>query len=251
MKKKILTLALAATMALSTVFSALAADTITGGWWTAWTPGYEVKDEVQFSIDVKGGAENWNNVAAVFVNGATTGTKAPAEEVGETYKEYAVVRSDSWGWGGGDNLSSDGKAIEYTTDIVDANNDGDVWDDFKGIMADAHIDATIKAEGNVISLEYKVKGANDASYTYTAKTEADISAGLYVFFACDTSEVTVELVEAEEEETTTKAPEKATTTKPAASDEEESSMNPVIIVVIVVVAVVVVAGIVVATKKKK
>lgn len=262
MKKKLLTLALTATMAISTVISAFAADTISGGWWSAWTPGYEVKDSVEFDIEVKGGAENWNNVSAVFVNKATTGTKAPADEVGADYKEYAVVRADNWGWGGGDNLSVDGKAIEYTSDIQDAGNDGDTWDDFKAIMKDAHIDATVTKTATGIELKYAVTGANGQSFNYTAKTDVDTSAGLYVFFACDTSEVTVALADGAKEEATTddekkteaKDDEKTTTKAPvttkAPAEDKEDGMNPVVIVVIVVVAVVVVAGIVVATKKK-
>lgn len=258
MRKKLLTLAMAATMAVSTVISAFAdANTITGGWWTAWTPGYEVKDTLEFDIDVKGGSENWNNVSAVFVNGKTTGTAAPADEVGATYKEYAVVRADSWGWGGGDNKSLDGNDIVYTSDIVDTNANGDTWDEFKAIMADAHIDATVTKTATGVELVYEVKGANGESFKYTATTDVDTSEGLYVFFACDTSEVTVALAEDKKDDAADKKDDtadkkddstKATTTKAATEDEE--GMNPVVIVVIVVVAVVVVGGIVVVTKKK-
>ncbi len=194
--KKFFAVAMATVMTLAMSVSAFAADTISGGWWTAWTPGYEVKDTVEFDIEVKGGAENWNNISAVFVNVATDGKTAPSADNFEGYKEYAVVRADSWGWGGGDNLSCDGKAIEYTSTLEDANASGDAWDEFKAVMADAHIDATVTKTATGFELKYDVKGANGTSYTYTAKTEADTSAGLYVFFVCDTSEVTVAKVEA-------------------------------------------------------
>lgn len=195
MKKKFLTMAMAAVMVMGSAVNAMAATTISGAWWTAWTEGYEVKDSVEFDIEVKGGEANWNNVSAVFVNGQTTGTAAPADEV-EGYKEYAVIRADSWGWGGGDNLSVDGNAITYESTLTDANGDGNVWDEFLAIMADAHIDATVTKTATGIELVYAVTGANGASFDYTAKTDVDTSAGLYVFFVCDNSEVTVEKVEA-------------------------------------------------------
>jgi len=195
MRKKFLTMALAAVMVVGSTVNTMAATTISGAWWTAWTEGYEVKDSVEFDIDVKGGTSNWNNVSAVFANGQTTGTDAPAGEV-EGYKEYAVIRADSWGWGGGDNMSVDGNAITYETTLVDANADGEIWDEFLAIMADAHIDATITKTATGIELVYNVAGANGGSFTYTAKTDVDTSAGLYVFFVCDNSEVTVAKVDA-------------------------------------------------------
>ncbi|MBP3339237.1 MAG: hypothetical protein J6L69_07525 [Lachnospiraceae bacterium] len=208
MKKKLLTVALAATMVISSALSAFAADTITGAWWTAWTPGYEVTDTVEFDIDVKGGSANYQNLSAVFVNVATDGATTPSADNFEGYKEYAVVRADSWGWGGGDNKSVDGNAITYTTtwdsedvfstENVNGDDKGaiDKWDDLVAVMKDAHIDAKISKTATGISLEYVVTGANGHGFTYTATTDVDTSAGLYVFFACDTSDVTVAKVEA-------------------------------------------------------
>lgn len=215
MRKKLLTMAMAAVMAVGSVVNVMAATTITGAWWTAWTEGYEVKDSVEFDIEVKGGEANWNNVSAVFANGQTTGTVAPADEV-EGYKEYAVIRADSWGWGGGDNMSVDGNAITYESTLTDTNADGNVWDEFLAIMADAHIDATITKTATGIELVYAVTGANGGSFNYTARTDVDTSAGLYVFFVCDNSEVTVAKVEG-----ATAAPIENETTSPA--DNETAS----------------------------
>ena len=225
MRKKLLTMAMAAVMAMGSVVNVMAATTITGAWWTAWTEGYEVKDSVEFDIEVKGGEANWNNVSAVFVNGQTTGTVAPADEV-EGYKEYAVIRADSWGWGGGDNMSVDGNAITYESTLTDANADGNVWDEFLAIMADAHIDATITKTATGIELVYAVTGANGGSFNYTARTDVDTSAGLYVFFVCDNSEVTVAKVEG-----ATAAPVENETTSPSdnetasAGDEEKAAVS--------------------------
>lgn len=222
MRKKFLTMAMAAVMVMGSAVNAMAATTISGAWWTAWTEGYEVKDSAEFDIEVKGGESNWNNVSAVFVNGQTTGTVAPADEV-EGYKEYAVIRADSWGWGGGDNLSVDGNAITYESTLTDANGDGNVWDEFLAIMADAHIDATITKTATGIELVYDVTGANGGSFNYTAKTDVDTSAGLYVFFVCDNSEVTVEKVEATDNTTASVDTDNATTSSDDADNETASA----------------------------
>ena len=209
MKKKFLTLALTASMVLGSAFSAFAT-TISGAWWTAWTEGYEIADgaTVEFDIDVKGGDLVWNNVAAVFVNSKTTGTQAPADEVGADYKEYAVIRGDNWGWGGGDNKSLSGGDITYEGGVADL---GDA--DFIATMKDCHIDATITRSGNDITMVYNGTGANGMTFTRTAKFSEDMSAGSYVFFVSDNAEVTVTKVEsgAPAEDTTTAAENESTT----------------------------------------
>lgn len=200
MKKKIFALALAAVMLVSGAMTAMAADSLSGGWWAAgsWSNSYKVEGTVEFDIDVKGGDANYNNFSAVFVNvdvkAADPRTANPATPEG--YKEYAVIRTDSWGWGGGDNKSVDGKDITYKSTLTDLDGDGDVWTDFRAIMKDAHVDAKITKTSTGVSLEYKVTGKNGNSFTYTASTEFDASEGLYVFFACDNSTVSVAKVEA-------------------------------------------------------
>ena len=223
MRKKLLTVALAATMAIGSVFSASAA-TISGAWWTAWTEGYEIADgaTVEFDIDVKGGDLVWNNVAAVFVNSKTTGTQAPADEVGADYKEYAVVRGDNWGWGGGDNKSLSGGDITYEGGVADL---GDA--DFIATMKDCHIDATITRSGNDITMVYNGTGANGLTFTRTAKFSEDMSAGAYVFFVSDNAEVTVTKVEAgaPAEDTTTAAGTTDTTTAAGTTDATTAATN--------------------------
>lgn len=197
MKKKFFAVAMAATMALSTVMTASAA-TVSGGWWTAWTESYELTDTLEFDIDVKGGDAVWNNVAAVFTNAKITGNQLPADEVGESYKEYAVIRGDNWGWGGGNNMSIDGTPITYEGGVAEL---GDI--DFIATMKDCHIDATITRNGNDITMVYQGTGANGKTFTRTAKFSADVSAGCYVFFVPDSAEVTVTPVIDVPEETTT------------------------------------------------
>lgn len=200
MKKILVTLMVAAMIAVMCV-PTLAAEpvTISGGFWTAWTPGYEVVADapVKLEMDVKGGADNWNNFFAVLVNGPTTGTAAPADEV-EGYLEYAVLRADDYGWGTYYNVG-DGSTV-FTSDIVDANEDGDKWDDFRGVYADAHVDVTIEKTETGVLLTYVVTGANGVTFTHTAAQTLPAEATpVYVFFGCDGSEVTVSEAAAEAE----------------------------------------------------
>ena len=208
MKKKFFAVALATTMTVSTVMTA-SAETISGAWWSSWSQGYEVADgeTVEFDMELKGGDAVWNNVAAVFVNGKTTGTTAPADEVAG-YKEYAVVRGDNWGWGGGDNKTVDGNDISYQGGIADL---GDA--DFIATMKDAHLEVSITREGNDIEYTYKAIGANGIETTRTVNFTSDLSEGCYVFFVSDSSTVDISLVEEDSSEDSTDDTKKDDTTE--------------------------------------
>ena len=218
MKKKFFAVALATTMTVSTVMTA-SAETISGAWWTSWSQGYEVADgeTVEFDMEIKGGNAPWNNVAAVFVNGKTTGTTAPADEVAG-YKEYAVVRGDNWGWGGGDNKTVDGNDISYQGGIADLGEA-----DFIATMKDAHLEVSITREGNDIEYTYTAIGANGIETTRTVNFTSDLSEGCYVFFVSDGSTVDISLVEEDSSEDSTDDTKKDDTTKETTTKKEEST----------------------------
>lgn len=255
MRKKLLTVALAATMAVSSVLSAAAAE-LSGAWWTAWSESYEIADgaTVEFDIDVKGGDTVWNNVAAVFTNSKITGTQAPADEAGASYKEYAVVRGDNWGWGGGDNKSSAGSDITYEGGIADL---GDA--DFIATMKDCHLDITITRSGNDITMVTKGTGTNGKTFTRTAKFTDDLSAGVNVFFVPDTSTITVAKAAADTPATPTTDDKKddgaaATTVAPEAGSKDNnvtpSKTGDTAAVAVVAIVALGAAVAVVASKKK-
>ena len=218
MKKKFFAVALATTMTVSTVMTA-SAETISGAWWTSWSQGYEVADgeTVEFDMELKGGNAPWNNVAAVFVNGKTTGTTAPADEVAG-YKEYAVVRGDNWGWGGGDNKTVDGNDISYQGGIADLGEA-----DFIATMKDAHLEVSITREGNDIEYTYTAIGANGIETTRTVNFTSDLSEGCYVFFVSDGSTVDISLFEEDSSEDSTDDTKKDDTTKETTTKKEEST----------------------------
>ena len=180
--KKILVIALAALMLAVMAVPAFAAESeevVCGGWWGAWSQAYEITDEA-LVLDIhhtSQGTDNWDGIVAVFSNVYTDGTSAPNEAgAADGYAEYVVFRADSYGWGNAYVAGS------CTATTVDANEDGDVWDDFRGIMADCDIVATFEKTETGLKLTYDVTGANGASFVYTATADCDTSAGLYVFF---------------------------------------------------------------------
>ncbi len=198
--KKILTLALALMLIAVMSVSVFAAETstISGGFWSAWTPGYEVAvgETIELDMTVKGGADNWNTFFAAVVNGPTTGTVAPADEV-EGYTEHVLLRADNYGWATYYNTETG--ATVFASDIVDANEDGDTWDDFRAAYADATVDATVERTATTMVFTYKVTGANGVTFTHTAtQTFPEDLGATYVFFGCDGSEVSVTPVEAAE-----------------------------------------------------
>lgn len=167
------------------------------GWWKSWTPGFEVPDgrTKYFSMEVEGGPETEHNVVAVFTNVPTDGAEEPNADHYPGYMEYAAVRSDSYGWSdAGENKSVNGKNIVYGfKDAKNAQGDPvDVSDYFVDTMKDAHIDAAISKDGDKITLEYDVQGANGISWTYQAEFDQNTDDGLYVFFVNNTSSVVVE-----------------------------------------------------------
>lgn len=181
--------------------------TISGAYGTAWTEGYEVKDNAEFDIEIKGGEGTSENIITIFGSSKTQGVASPREEIGAFYKEYMVVQTDCFGWGFGENCSLDGNPINFYNNVDDYDKDGDVWDDFTDIMKDAHIDATVLKTSTGVELKYYVTGANGCSFTYKAQSMVDTSEGLYVIFACNNSTVTVKRVDygvVTEKETTEK-----------------------------------------------
>ena len=250
MKKKLLTLAMAAVMVVSSAVTAFAADAVTldgsAGWWKAWTPSYEVKDgeTLEFDIDVKGGDTVWNNVCAAFATGSITGQADPNEEKKDdtTYKELAVIRGDNYGWGGDYATVAWEGGMGTETGLAEA--------DFIAMMKDAHLDVTISRSGNEVTYTYVAAGG-DKTMTRTAKFTASESS-VHVFFIPDTSTVTVTPVV---KETTTQAPTETTTVAAGGNNNNNNSTGSTgsgdTAPVLALLAVAAVAGAVVVLRKKE
>ena len=215
--KKILVIALAALMLAVMAVPAFAAEsvTITGGFWSAWTPAYEIAvgETLEFDMEVKGGAAGWNTFFAVVSNQAFEGgVGVSAPHLVEGYAEHVLLRADNYGWSGyydtydgtetpqvdaeGNVTDDDGIATTFTSDLADANESGDYWDEFVAAYADAHVDATVERTATTMVFTYNVTGANGTTFTHTATQIFPEDLGdTYVFFGSDGSEVTVTPVE--------------------------------------------------------
>lgn len=211
MKKKFLAIALAAAMAL-TVAPAMPANTtvaeaaetkvinidktignedLTSGFWTAFSDLYKIEDggSYTFNFDVYGGAEAWNNFFMAFTNENALNV---LNETSANYKEFAVVRADSWGWGGGDNLALNGTPITYSNTLVDTTEN---WvSALIEIMKKATVSLNVTRTGDDIAIVADVKGKEDETkaFTYKANFTAGYEDGtsatdIYMAIGVDTS----------------------------------------------------------------
>ena len=69
----------------------------TSGWWTAFSDYFTIPTNKLLHLEFVNhgtGVNNWNNWNLAVTNEI-------ADRDGDGYKEYFVIRSDAWGWGGG------------------------------------------------------------------------------------------------------------------------------------------------------
>lgn len=259
MKKKLLTLALTATMAFSTMLSAFAAtaDVTIDGAFSANTGDEALKGDFDITYTFKNKSadtsQNYNNFILEFYSEEVT--------VGTTGKGYMTLRADAAGWwaeGWGDDGGQTTTAPAFTkadgTEIDEAT-----WTNWPAAMADADVTINATRSKETIKVTYKIEGANGDKFEFVTENTNVYGFGENVKVRLTGEKVALTDVKfkdnsADKEEDTTKDAvkdtEKDTTKKAADSKDDEDGLNPVVIVVIVVVAVVAVAGIVVATKKK-
>lgn len=171
-KKKMAAGAVTGTLAKSAVRDARAAtsgavvETVgaedkTTGFWGAHSRRYKIEDQKQyvFTFENHGdGATVWNNYAMVFRNMDVD--SRPDPDPG--YVEYAVIRADQWGWGGGDNNSHKGTPIEFGGEF---NAD---------TVKDSNVVLTIKRSGGRVLTETVVTAIDDATKTYTRTADFDL-----------------------------------------------------------------------------
>ncbi len=148
-------------------------------WWTEFSEYYKETGDFKkvITIDVDGGTANWNS----FVVALTTG-----ERDAEGYSEYAVVRPDNWGWGGGDNFSKGGNAIEYTKSdelLFDASK----TPSFAETANQSVITLTVERVAGVVTLTFDIAGDNGENIQTTAKVTDNFGDDLTFFMVADGS----------------------------------------------------------------
>lgn len=263
MKKKLLTLAMAAVMVVSSAVTAFAADetTLDGseGWWTAHTKGYLVDEdgvELTFKATTDADALNgWDGPVALLY----TATEAYAGEYTPDadstvqvnnlagYSEIILVRGDSAAFLGANNtwgtLSED-----WTWEATKTTDD---WEAYKTAIK-AGLDCSVvvtKADG-AVTLVLKVGDITESKITVKTDTTKDI----YLAMTAENCKLTniKEVVK----ETTTQAPATETTTVAAGGNNNNnnstgSTGSGDTAPVLALLAVAAVAGAVVVLRKKE
>lgn len=170
-------------LTVSTVF--VGADDNSSGWWSAFSDYFTIPTNKLLHIEFENygsGAFNWNNWNLAVTNEI-------ADRDGDGYKEYFVLRSDAFGWGGGmgaEGYPYDGALISHN--YPDTDGDGDIWNDFRATMQGAYvsIDVDHSATGNVFVTATAV-GKNGVTLIETYNQPVSASADIVAFLICDGS----------------------------------------------------------------
>lgn len=155
------------------------------GWWTAFSDYFSIPANKLLHLEFVNhgtGVNNWNNWNLAVTNEI-------ADRAAASYKEYFVLRSDAYGWGGG--MAADGYPFDIkmiTQNYPDTDGDGDIWNDFRTTMQGAHvsIDVDHSATGNVFVTATAV-GTNGTTLVETYQQSVSATADLVSFLICDGS----------------------------------------------------------------
>lgn len=157
------------------------------GWWSAFSDYFAIPTNKLLHLEFvnhSSGVNNWNNWNLAVTNEIANRDAAD-------YKEYFVLRSDAFGWGGkmatmDDKYTFDIKMI--TKDYPDTDGDGDIWNDFRSTMQGAYVTLEIdhSATGNVFVTATAV-GKNGTVLTETYKQPVSEVANIVAFLIADGS----------------------------------------------------------------
>ena len=163
------------------------AENNSSGWWTAFSDYFSIPTgkllHLEF-INHGTGVNNWNNWNLAVTNEI-------ADRAAADYKEYFVLRSDAYGWGGkmanvDPRYAFDIKMITHNYPDTDGN--GDIWNDFRTTMQGARVSLDIdhSATGNVFVTATAV-GTNGVTLVETYQQPVSAAADLMAFLICDGS----------------------------------------------------------------
>ena len=163
------------------------AENNSSGWWTTFSDYFSVPTgkllHLEF-INHGTGVNNWNNWNLAVTNEI-------ADRAAADYKEYFVLRSDAYGWGGkmanvDPRYAFDIKMITHNYPDTDGN--GDIWNDFRTTMQGARVSLDIdhSATGNVFVTATAV-GTNGVTLVETYQQPVSAAADLMAFLICDGS----------------------------------------------------------------
>ena len=146
----------------------------TSGWWSSfseiWAVPANTTREVSFKVHTSDTASNWNTFVTIL-------QKTPEGHDANTsgYGEYAVLRTDNYGWGDG-----------YSTAVLE-NNYNDDWANYLKQIKDAT--ATVKVTNNGATADVVISfiGAEDGQEYYQKYTGITTGGDLYFCLGIDGS----------------------------------------------------------------
>ncbi len=149
-------------------------------WWAAFSKYYQVSGdfELTFKLNVKGGDAAFNSYSTAYAN---------SRRYSEGYFETALVRSDSFGWGAGDNKVYGGGDMIHEKDY-------ETDEDFVSCMRDANVVHKITRRGNDFTSFATFKGKNGSTYTRKTTFTSEAPNDMLIFLAADGASITIENV---------------------------------------------------------
>lgn len=170
------------------------------GWWSEFTDAYELKEGESKTVKLKNyssGVENWHNYVVAFTNSESkaanvnNGDKMPAEQVGETYAEYAVVRADLYGWG------DPSYAGTFDSKWTDGENAWGDWNAWKDAMKAADVTMVITRNGSDIVIDSTFVDRKGNEFTSTATVTSTLTADAPCYFFITGEQAYIELISVE------------------------------------------------------
>ncbi len=163
------------------------------GWWAHFSDYFTIpvnKLLVLEFINNGTGENNWNNWNLAVTNDEERTIEGDdGEEANKNYKEYFVLRSDAFGWGGGmgdEGYPYDGVLISHNyADVIEGE---DMWAGFREIMQGAYVTLEVdhSATGNVFVTATAV-GKDGSILIQTYNQPVSASADIKAFLICDGS----------------------------------------------------------------
>lgn len=160
-------------------------DDNSAGWWTEFTDYFSVPVNKLLTLEFinhSSGENNWNNWNLVISNDAES-------RESDDYKEYFVLRSDAFGWGGAmaeDGYEYDGGIISHN--YVEVLGEDGMWDKFRETMQGAYVTMEVdhSSTGNVFVTATAV-GTNGLTIVQEYNQPVSVSADITAFMVCDGS----------------------------------------------------------------
>ncbi len=138
--------------------TAVGAEDLSSGFWSAhsdiWAVANGESASVTFTVYAPEEGSNWNSYVVVLQNTP----EGHSAEQAEGYKEYAVVRADNFGWGGGYD-GNEALVLENTWD----------WDNFMKNINGAKVTVTVTNNGDKADVDMKATSADGKEFTQSYK----------------------------------------------------------------------------------